>query len=62
MEDFIRGVAVGSFSVVLGVFITYIILRDLTLQQLDLVNRVLDMADKLDHELDWEDDDNVTRG
>lgn len=60
MEDFIRGVAVGSFSVVLGVFITYIILRDLTLQQLDLVNRVLDMADKLDHEL--EDDDNVTRG
>lgn len=62
MEDFIRGVAVGSFSVVLGVFITYIILRDLTLQQLDFVNRVLDMADKLDHELDWEDDDNVTRG
>ena len=62
MEDFIRGVAVGSFSVVLGVFITYIVLRDLTLQQLDLVNRVLDMADKLDHELDWEDDDNVTRG
>ena len=60
MEDFIRGVAVGSFSVVLGVFITYIILRDLTLQQLDLVNRVLDMANKLDHEL--EDDDNVTRG
>lgn len=60
MEDFIRGVAVGSFSVVLGVFITYIILRDLTLQQLDLVNRVLDKADKLDHEL--EDDDNVTRG
>lgn len=60
MEDFIRGVAVGSFSVVLGVFITYIVLRDLTLQQLDLVNRVLDMADKLDHEL--EDDDNVTRG
>jgi len=62
MEDFIRGVAVGSFSVVLGVFITYIVLRDLTLQQLDLVNRVLDMADKLDHELDLEDDDNVTRG
>ena len=62
MEDFIRGVAVGSFSVVLGVFITYIILRDLTLQQLDLVNRVLDKADKLDHELDLEDDDNVTRG
>ena len=60
MEDFIRGVAVGSFSVVLGVFITYIVLRDLTLQQLDLVNRVLDKADKLDHEL--EDDDNVTRG
>lgn len=62
MEDFIRGVAVGSFSVVLGVFITYIVLRDLTLQQLDLVNRVLDMANKLDHELDLEDDDNVTRG
>ena len=62
MEDFIRGVAVGSFSVVLGVFIAYIVLRDLTLQQLDLVNRVLDMADKLDHELDLEDDDNVTRG